>query len=269
MNVDSTTSRSLARALTDLRDGFARRELWLHLGWLDVKRHYRRSILGPLWLTISMGMLVGGLAVLYSQILAVDMAVYLPNLATGLILWNLFIGLVTAGCKVFSNAGSKLRQIRMPLSFFVFEFIWSQLITFAHNFVIYIIIVLTLGVPVNASTMLALPGFVLVILTGFFLALLLGTICVRYRDVPMIIGSVMQVMFFITPIIWIPTQVQEGSLFLILNPFYHFLEITRRPLMGEVPAIEHWWICGTITLVLGIAATLFFARHRTRIAYWS
>ena len=90
------------RALDDIRGGFDQRELWLYLGWREIKSQYSRSIIGPLWLTLSMGMMVLGLGVLYSQILKIDVANYLPRLAIGLIVWGLINGIIIGACRIFA-----------------------------------------------------------------------------------------------------------------------------------------------------------------------
>ena len=53
MTVPVSDSQSFKRAFGDLRTGFSQRELWLHLGWQDIKQRYRRSVIGPFWITIA------------------------------------------------------------------------------------------------------------------------------------------------------------------------------------------------------------------------
>ncbi|MBB6305183.1 ABC transporter permease [Rhizobium leucaenae] len=256
-------------ALVDLQQGIARRELWFYLGWRDVKRHYNRSILGPFWLTLSMGVMVLGLGLLYSQIMRVDVAQYLPNLAIGLITWGLISGVIIGACHVFSAAGGSLRQIRMPLSIHVYQFVWSQVLTFMHNFVIYFVIILVFGINPGWTGLLCIPAIVLIILNGVFVSLILGPLCARFRDIPMIIASVMQLAFFITPIIWSAHTLEGRGIVLAANPFYHFIEIVRDPLLGAPGSMTNWVACIGMTIVLGVVATVFFARYRPRVVYWS
>lgn len=257
------------RAVADIAGGLSRWELWVYLGWRDVRKHYRRSVIGPFWLTLSMGIMVLGIGVLYSQIFRMDLAVYLPYMAVGIILWGLISRLVNGACTVFTQAGSALRQVKVPLSVYIFEFVWSQLLTFAHNFVIYIIVAIVFAVPLGWSALLFLPALFMIILNGFFAAMILGPICARFRDVPMIVGSLMQLLFYMTPIVWHGEQLPKGLWLFMLNPLYHFIEIVRAPLMGRPIEPESWVICTVITVVTGIAAFMFFARYRARIVYWS
>ncbi|MFC3218179.1 ABC transporter permease [Tianweitania populi] len=265
---DAATGR-LATVWNDLREGFRLRELWLFLGWRDVRRHYQRSVLGPLWLTLSMGIMVAGLGILYSQIFKMDIREYLPFLAIGFIMWGFIGGTITASCNVFSNAAGSIRQIRLPLSVYVFQFVWSQLIAFGHNFVIYIIIAALFGINPGFQVLLAVPALILIALNGMFCAMILGPLCARFRDIPMIIASIIQVAFFMTPILWSATQIPERAVFVNINPFYHFIEIARDPLLGQTGSLLNWLVCIGITIVMGVLALAFFSRFRARIAYWA
>lgn len=259
----------MRECLADFSKGLGLRELWLFLGWRDVRKHYQRSLLGPFWLTLSMGFMVLGLGVLYSQIFKQPIQDYLPFLAVGFITWGLISGLIVGSCDVYSSAASSVRQVRMPLSIYVYQFVWRQIITFGHNFIIYIAVALYFGLWPGLNGLMFLPAFVLITANGFFMAMILGPLCARFRDIPMIIQSVVQIVFFMTPILWDAKQVPERALFLHANPFYHFIEIIRDPLLGHAASLENWGVCLAITLAMGFVAFHFFARYRPRIAYWA
>jgi ABC-type polysaccharide/polyol phosphate export permease len=75
-------------------------------------------------------------------------------------------------------------------------------------------------------------------------------------------------LFFITPVFWLPSLMPTRTVLVTGNPFYHMLELLRAPLLGRAPADESW-IFLTCTLVIGWAGTfLFFSRFRRRIPYW-
>ncbi|KAB0676031.1 ABC transporter permease [Aureimonas leprariae] len=258
-----------AAALRDLRDGMALTELWLYLGWRDVRRHYSRSALGPFWLTLSMGVLIGSLGLLYSRIFGMDIHEYLPFLAVGFIMWNLISGVIGGACHVFTGASGYIRQIRLPLSVHMLKFVWNQLVVFLHNFAIYVVVAIGFGLRPGVGVLLAVPAITLIALNGLFVAMILGPLSARFRDVPMIVGNVVQVMFFMTPVIWHPEQLADRSWFVQLNPFYHFIEIARDPLLGDTVRAGNWIAVLAITAVLGVSATAFYGRFRTRIAYWA
>jgi ABC-2 type transport system permease protein/lipopolysaccharide transport system permease protein len=271
--LDHPVGGTFAPFLRALRRDFARglgqRELWLYLGWRDVRKHYRRTVLGPFWLTLSMGVLVAGLGVLYSQIFQTPITDYLPYIAVGFIVWTLIGTSLNGACTVIIQAAGSIRQVPLPFSVYLLQFAWAQLIAFGHNFVIYLLLVVIFRLDPWPSALLFLPALVLLLLNVIFGAMILGPLCARFRDVPMIVASVVQVAFFMTPIIWSADQLPERAFFVGLNPFYHYLEITRDPLLGEIPALSSWIVCIVLTTLLGTFATFFFARFRARLAYWA
>ncbi len=259
----------LRSAREDFAAGLRLHELWLFLGWRDVKKHYSRSILGPLWLTLSMGVMVAGLGVLYSQIFRQDISTYLPFLAIGFIMWGLISGLINGACEIYSSAAASVRQVRMPLSVYIFQFVWRQFLTFGHNFVIYILVAIIFGIWPGMTGLLFFPALAILLLNGVFAAMILGPLCARFRDIPLIIASVVQVVFFMTPILWSAHMLPDRAVLLSLNPFYHLIEILRDPLLGNPALPENWLACIGMTIVMGAVATLFFARYRARISYWA
>jgi ABC-2 type transport system permease protein/lipopolysaccharide transport system permease protein len=238
------------------------------MGLHDIRQRYRRSILGPFWITLSMGIMVGALGLLYGTIFKQDMHDYLPFLAAGFILWGLISALITDGTQVFIGAGGLIRQLPAPLSAHVYRLLWSSLITFAHNALIFVVVALWFGLNPGWTALLALPALGVLLLNGFWMALLLGLLSARFRDIPLVVANVVQIMFFMTPVIWKPEMLPGRALILDLNPFYHLVEILRAPLLGEVPALENWLAVIGITLVGWAIALWFYSAYRWRIPYW-
>jgi lipopolysaccharide transport system permease protein len=98
--------------------------------------------------------------------------------------------------------------------------------------------------------------------------LLLGTICARFRDIPPIVNSVMQMAFFISAVIWKPSQLGRHEWLLAFNPFFTLLEVVRAPLLGSVPSLAVWGSALLSSVVLWAASWMLFARVRGRIAFW-
>jgi ABC-2 type transport system permease protein/lipopolysaccharide transport system permease protein len=260
-------SAQLKRALQDIAEGWQRWDLWSTMGLHDIRKRYRRSIIGPFWITLSMGIMVGALGLLYGTIFKQDMHDYLPFLAAGFILWGLISSLILEGTQVFNGAEGLIRQLPAPLSVHVYRLLWSNLITFGHNIWIYFVVALWYGLNPGWTALLALPALLLLLLNGFWLALLLGVLSARFRDIPLVVASVVQVMFFITPVIWKP-EMLPGRTLILVNLFHHMVEILRAPLLGQVPSLENWLAVIVITLLGWVVALAFFSALRWRLAYW-
>lgn len=255
-------------ALLDVLRGARAAHLWSLLGWQDVRRRYRRSTLGPFWLTISMGVLVAALGMLYSTLFKLDVADYLPYVAVGFIAWSLVSGLIADGCTAFIDAGIIIKQVELPLSIHVYRVVWRNVIVFAHNAVIFFVVAGVFLIWPGWIGLLALPGLALLCLNGVWAGLLLGLVSARFRDVPQITASVVQVGFFLTPIIWKPELLAGRTEILDFNPFYHVLELIRAPLLGHPPGLLSWLAVLGITLAGWLLTLYMFSRYRRRIAYW-
>lgn len=254
-------------AIYDLYDGLRHSELWLTLGWHDIRQRYRRSIAGPFWITISMAMMIAGIGYLSTGVLNQRGDDLLPYLAAGIIVFSLISSLVNEGCNVFIETSRSILQIKAPFSIYVFQIIWRNLLIFAHNIVIFVVVAIFFKINPGYTALLALLGILAITLNGFFLAFVLGGLGARFRDVPLICTNLMQVAFFMSPVFWRTTAVQN-PLFFELNPFYYFLESVRLPLLGELPSTKLWLVIGAITVGNALVSVLFFARIRTRIPYW-
>ncbi len=255
-------------AWRDILEGWHRRELWATLGLHDVRQRYRRSTLGPFWITISMGVMVFALGLLYGQIFGQELHEYLPFLAAGFVIWGLLSEMILGGCTTFISAEGMIRQLNAPVSIYAYREVWSAVIAFVHNIWIFFAVAWWYDVGLSWNALWVLPAVLILLINGFWMALFFGLLSARFRDVPLIIGSVVQVLFFMTPVIWRPEMLPDRALFLQLNPFYHMVEILRAPMLGQTPAFENWLVVLLIA-VFGWAVTLFFySAYRWRIAYW-
>lgn len=261
---------SLRHGLEILGSSIVRLPLVLMLGWQDILGRYRRSAIGPFWLTISMGVMIACIGFVFGQIFSTPMDEYLPFLAAGIILWAFITGTINEGCTGFIDAQGIIKQLPIPLFVHILRVVWRNVLILAHNILILPLVLLVMGKGLSFVALWALPGLLLVVLCLSWIALLFAMLCARYRDLPQIVASVLQVAFYLTPIIWLPSLLPDrvGVSFLELNPFYHLLELIRGPLLGHVPSLTSWIAVAGITF-LGWLFTLFvFSRLHKRVAYW-
>ena len=255
-------------ALLDLFKGARSFHLWGLLGWQDVRRRYRRSLIGPFWLTISMGVLVAVLSTLYGTLLKVEIADYAPFLALGFIIWTLISGFINEGCTAFTDAGSIIKQVDLPLSIHVYRVAWRDLIIFFHNAAIFVVVAVIFSIWPGWVGLLAVPGLALLCLNGVWVGLLFGLVSARFRDVPPIMDSIVRIAFFVTPIIWMPELLPDRVMLLDFNPFYHYVELVRAPLLGRAPQLDSWFAVLGMTLGGWLVTLVMFRNYRQRLAYW-
>jgi ABC-type polysaccharide/polyol phosphate export permease len=256
------------QAFTDLLNGARLYELWTRLAFHDIRQRFRRSVLGPFWLTLSMGILVGTLGFLFSTLFRQDIAKTLPYIATGIIFWGLLTTCINDGTTVFISAEADIRNVPMPLSVHFYRMMARNVMIWGFNMAIYFVAAVWFDLMPGWNTLMFIPGFILFLINAAWISLAVGVLSARYRDVPQVITNVIQVIFFLTPIFWSPESLPNRPAFVVFNPFYHLIEIVRAPLLGEMVSSMSWSLCiGMVAVGLGFTAWIYRRAH-ARIAYW-
>ncbi len=260
---------NLKIALIDLINSFKSYSLWSVLGWFDVLRRYRRSVLGPFWITISMGVTVGAMGPLYGSLFGFDVAEFIPHLTLGLIFWGLFSAIINESVNAFGESAHYMKQSFIPAPVFVLRVLYRQIVIFLHNIILYPIILVILWKPININILWFLPAFILVIINLFFIALLISIFCVRFRDMAQVTTSITTLLFFVTPIIWKIDQLpKERASFVDWNILAIYLELLRKPILGVEPSMYEWGVVSFLAILFGCIAVSVFAKNKAKINYW-
>lgn len=257
-------------ALIDIMSAVKRYPLVGMLGWQDVRQRYRRSSVGAFWLTISMGIMIGTIGLVFGQIFKSPMREYLPFLAIGIVVWGFISSVVTEGCLAFVSAEAIIKQLNIPLFVHVLRSFWRNVIVLCHNLVIIPIIFLIFGKTITPAIFLFIPGLILLFANLLWISLFIGILSTRFRDITQIIVNATQVVFYLTPIMWSPSLLShhKAAYLLNLNPVYHLIEIVRAPLLGSAPTALNWIFTIIMAFVGWIFSIIVFNRYKSRIPYW-
>lgn len=259
---------SSLRAWRDFIDGVYASAIWGVLGWQDIKQRYRRSVLGPFWLTISTAIMIAALGFVYAGIFNQRISDYIPFVGVGLIVWGLISSIFNESPTVFVAAEGMIKQIRLPFTTHVCRMVWRNIIIFAHNGIILLVIYFFFGKGWHID-LITLPIALLVLaINGVAVGIILGIFCTRYRDIAQIVANIVQLTFFITPIMWDPKVLADRKWIADFNPIFHFIELMRAPILGNAFPATSWVVVALITLAMIILALLSLIRFRHRIAYW-
>lgn len=266
--IDANQPDRAGRAMADLRAGFASWRLAWTLARLDLRNRYRGSVIGPFWVTLSTAALVAGMGLLYAQLFRLDITNYLPHLAASLITWNALSAMVSEATTCLSSAEGVIRQLRLPLTTHALRCVFRNALNAAHSLPLILVVFALMGHWPGAEALLLIPGLAVLAVNALSVSLFLGMICARFRDIGPIVANVMQLAFFMTPVIWKPELLGESARWLPLNPFYTMLEMVRGPLVEGGGSLTTWLAALLYTGVLGGIATAFFIRFRSRVAFW-
>ncbi len=255
-------------ACRDLAEGFSRRWMWTALAVQDIKLRYRGSVLGPFWLTISTLVMVIAMGFIYAHLFHTEPRSYIPYLSLGLIVWQLISTLITEGCQTFLATEGVIQQVPIPFSIHAYRVVCRNFFVFAHNLVIVPVGLVIFAIPVDWHLVEVVAGCVVLAVNGVWVAIFLGIFSARFRDIAPIVGSFLQVAFFLTPVFWPIEALGIYKPFAEFNPLFAAIDVIRAPLIG-VPVATYSWPVLLASTALGCAATfILFARFRGRIAYW-
>ncbi|MGE9549671.1 ABC transporter permease [Erwinia amylovora] len=240
------------------------------MGGQDIRQRYKRSRLGPFWITISMAVMITTMGLVFGNLFKTPLHDFLPYLTLGLIIWGFLLGSITEGCDALISAEGIIKQLPVPLHVHVLRVVWKNFIIFMHNIVIFPLVLLAVGKGVNWNILLAVPGFILLALNVSWLLMVMSMICARFRDMTQIILSIMQVIFYLTPVIWMPQLLTHrmGTVLLNINPFYHLIDVVRAPLLGQTPSMTTYYVTAIMAVVGIIFSTLVTSKFKYRVPYW-
>lgn len=241
---------------------------WLTLAWHDWRRRFRRSLLGAAWLFVSFGLFIAVKILIFGVLSAESMAFFSVWLSTGFLIWTFVQSNLVEGCNVFISSSRWIKAADLPYGIYVLQSVTRSLIQLLLSGLVVLIVLFLFPPPdfwMALTSLLALP---ILVVNGIWSQVFLGTICARFRDVIHLTQTATRLLFFLTPILWVPESFGEYGRYADYNPFTHVLAIFRDPLIYGTFPVDSWLIVLAITAG-GIALSAFtFTRNKHRIFYW-
>ena len=252
----------------DLPCGIFSVQIWLTFALHDIKQRYRRSTLGPFWFVLSNLIFISVLGVLYAGLFGQDVSTYLPYLAVGFIVWQFMASSMNEGSNSMVEAAAIIKQVNVPLSVHPMRVATRNFIILLHNVPLIVFFPFFMGVELGLTLIIVPVAFILLFLNSVLVCVVLGLAGARYRDIQPLTQNLTTILFFFTPILWQPEILSERAIFVDLNPFHHFIQIIRMPMLGEWPpfaSVAAVLIITAIGLMLGWGA---LARFKNQLAFW-
>lgn len=250
-------------------DAFKLLPIAAYSAYAHIKGRYRRTTLGPFWLTLSAGITILVLGLIWGSVFGADLNSFFPYVTVGYITWGLISSLILEAPLFFFEQATVMRNVKLPIFYYVSSFLIKNLIVYAHNFVIVVFVMIVFQVPILPQTFLFLPNMVLLILIGYFGVVILGMLASRFHDLHPMVNSVTMLIFLMTPILWQPSAIVGKRAILVeFNPFFHFIELIRAPLLGSVPTVTNYAVSITFLIVTGVVSVYLLKKYRHRLVYW-
>ena len=257
------------RARWDLIQGIVLWELWTRLSFKEVKRRYKRTALGPAWMTISLLIFATIMGAVWAGLWHQKFTVFLPFLLSGLIPWTLISSVIGESTGAFLGGEGLMKNQQFPYAILINNLVARNLVVFAHNLIGFIIVGIFCEVSFSLASFMILPGLILVGVNCAWISLLVAILCLRYRDFQQIVASLIQIIVFVTPIFWYADQLQGTRALLVnANIFNHLVEVIRRPMLGQYASMLSYEFCIVSALTGWMFTYYLFTSKRHRLPYW-
>jgi ABC-2 type transport system permease protein/lipopolysaccharide transport system permease protein len=243
---------------------------WGTLALMDISLRYRRTVIGPLWITLTLAATVASVGTVYATLFKQDIASFLPLFAVGLIVWTLIATTLQEGSNIFVASAHLIKAVPAPPIVHVLQMLARNVLIFAHHIVIVLALYIVAPWPLHANMLLVVPGFAILLVALLGGAVSLGILCGRFRDIGSAIVSGLQFVFFLTPIIWTEDSVRGTAFHWLIraNPFATLLDLVRRPLLSQPTDMEQWLFGVAYAMAAAAIGLVSYAKYRHRVAYW-
>ncbi len=239
---------------------------WFKLGFLDIKNKYRRTFLGPLWVTGTVAVIIFAVGPLYGVIFNRPIDTYLLHLATGMTFWLFLSSTISELSTCFIDNANIIKNTNKPKYIFLFRIVSRNTIILLHNIIIPILIALYYGF-LTLNILFLIPAIIILIIFLCILALPIALLSTRFRDLIPLTQNILQLFFFLTPIFWVAgTEMQRFSL-LYLNPFDYFITLARMPFYSMYNPMTIY-IIFIFMLFFYIISNVLYKKYSNKISYW-
>ena len=237
----------------------------------EVRVRYARTSIGPWWQTINMLVLSLVLSFVFTKVFNTPSEQYIPFLITGLIFWNFMQAVLIESSVCLIHSRNLILNTTNPIWTYPFKLVIKALIQFLHHIVLIPIVIYYFDISIGPMAILMfLIGIMvftsILVLTSNILAIL-GA---RLHDLEQVVTNIIQVLFYATPIIWMPSLLAGRISFLEYNPIYHLINMLRIPIIGG--DVQIWQNSLVFSIALLSFLILFnyyvYRRYSKMVSYW-
>jgi ABC-type polysaccharide/polyol phosphate export permease len=255
----------------ELRDSLRSPEFWALSSWLDILVRARRSRLGLLWLLIPSIVYVFGIGTFFNGMQASGLGAYFAHVALGAAVFRSLMSSIIGSAGVFHASHSFIMDGRVRLTDYVLESLAKSFFDLCMYLPVVVIALIWFGKVSAIGLLLSLPTLLVLYINGLWIATVFALAGARFPDFGQLLNTVSIFLFLLTPIIWYPEQILPGSLrarLMLVNPFYHFIELFRAPIMGKAVDPVSLWFVGIMTVVGLVVATFLYRRYARFVPLW-
>ena len=262
--------QNILLGLDDFQQSIRQPLKWIYLGYIDIFLRYKRSIIGPFWITISISVIIFVLSHLWAQILSIDFNFFVSYFSIGYILWYWLSSTVIESSSSMTEFEGLIKQIKIPISTYLLRVSLRNFLVFLHNCVLIVLVIFIFDNQVNIFEFItiSLPSIFLIFISLTSLGVMISIISVRYRDLSSIISFLMQLFFFINPLIWHPDIINKSTALIEYNLFFYWIDVIRQPLLGLEVHENSLLVIFVSSIICILVSAFVIGRYKKKIIYW-
>ena len=242
--------------------------LWMNLAVEDLRERYRRTVLGVAWIAISFALFVGVKVFVFGQMASATMREFAIFLTIGFGGWTFFSAMVADACNAYLHSRAWILGTAVPYPVYLLQATLRNWLVFALILLVVAVALAWKPTPWTPAALSALPALAAYFVTSLWLCALLAPLCVRYPDLHHAVQTGMRLMFFITPILWMPGSSGVLAELARFNPMTHYLAILREPLLYDRIPVASWGIVVAINAAGVLAGSAVYATTCRKVAFW-
>lgn len=233
----------------------------------DFKVRYQNSILGYVWTLIKPLLLFAVLYVVFSVFMRFPVENYQLYLLLGIIIWNFFAEATSIALRSFETKQSLITKVYFPRIIVVIASTLTSLLTFLLNMVVFFVFLGISDIPFSFNFFFMIVYIFELYFIVLGISLIISALYVKFRDLSHIWDVLLQIGFWITPIIYPLTMVPEiYHRFIYLNPLARLIEYSRAIfILGHIPAPILNLVLLIMTALIMLIGIIFFRLQESSI----
>lgn len=258
--------------LPNIKELFNQIPEWIYWGpqaISAIKFRFSRTKLGILWVLMGTILYVGSLSLVFSHVLNYPFNETISYISVSLIFWTFMSSTINESAQAFIVERTAIQNTACPILCYPFRVIFLNILYLLLNLTVIALILPIFGELTLASIYLFIPSVILFILVVAAASLLISIASIRFRDIPFLIQNLLQILFFVTPIIWRMEDMQGRFKVLEYNPLYLLIEMIRMPLLNSSVNGFFVFSCIGLLIVTTCLLCLVLKSCKHKIVYWT
>lgn len=231
--------------------------------WQQLTLRYRRTALGFLWTLLNPILTMVVTSVVFSMIMRWPLKSFAVFLFSGLVPWTFFSNTLSQGMQSLLINEGLIKKVFIPRQIFVVSISISLLFDAIISTICLFSIAIFIGAPLNCSIISLILNFILLFFFSLGITLALSIATVYFRDIPNIVGVILQAGYYLTPIIYPFSFIPENLRWIFwLNPMMVFVDIFRKPLYeGVFPSVIDYFFAISMSVAIFCYGVYIFKKY--------